>query len=135
MGAVHEHVRVARAAYDAFAAGDLAALAELIAEDVRWHVPGTGPLAGEREGRPAVYGLFAALAARTGGTLRQRLHAVLADDDHAVALVEETATRDGEEHAVRVVHVLHVRDGRIHEFWEAPVDLAAYEALFGDPSA
>lgn len=126
-----DNAAVVRAAYAAFGRGDLAALDGLIAPDVRWHVPGRGPLAGDYVGREAVYDLFGRLAALTGSSLRQELHTVLADDDHGVALVEERAERDGRVVVVRVAQVLHLREGRITEFWEAPLDPAAYEELFG----
>lgn len=126
----HDNVAVVRAAYAAFARGDLGALDVLIAPDVSWHVPGRGPLAGDHVGREAVYRLFAELAARTGSSLRHELHAVLADGDHAVALVDERAERRGRALALRVVHVMHLRDGTITEFWEAPVDGDAYAELF-----
>lgn len=34
-----------------YASGDLAAVEELLAEDVVWHVPGTSPIAGDYRGR------------------------------------------------------------------------------------
>src|SRR5262245_17857080 len=42
----HPNVELTRRGYDAFAKGDLAALAELIADDVTWHAAGAGPLSG-----------------------------------------------------------------------------------------
>ena len=127
----HPNQALIRAAYAAFAAGDLAALDVLIAPDVRWHVPGRGSLAGDYLGRDAVYGLFASLSELTGASLRQELHAVLADDRHGVVLVEERAERDGRPSILRVVQVLHLDGGKITEFWEAPLDPAAYDDLFG----
>jgi len=39
-----------------YAGGDHAAAAEMLAEDVVWHVPGTSPIAGDYRGREAVSG-------------------------------------------------------------------------------
>ena len=38
----HPNVELTRRGYDAFAKGDLAALSELLADDVTWHVRGVG---------------------------------------------------------------------------------------------
>ena len=37
-----------------YAGGDVAPVADLLAENVVWHVPGTSPIAGDYRGRPRV---------------------------------------------------------------------------------
>jgi ketosteroid isomerase-like protein len=46
----HPNVARMREGYDAFAKGDLAALRELMTEDIVWHLPGHSALAGDYEG-------------------------------------------------------------------------------------
>ena len=90
-----EHANVARIrdGYAAFAEGDFAALNDLFAEDLLWHDNGRNQTSGEYRGREAVYGFFAKLMEVTEGSFRADLHAVLADDEHGVALVVLAASR------------------------------------------
>jgi ketosteroid isomerase-like protein len=53
------NVDTARAAYEAFANGDLAALKESFAEDAVWVTSDELPLGGETRGRDAILGNFA----------------------------------------------------------------------------
>ena len=84
--AEHPNVTLIRDGYAAFAKGDLAALSDLFAEDLVWHVPGQSQLAGDYRGQEAVFAYFGKLMEVTEGSFRIDVHAVLADDDHGVAL-------------------------------------------------
>jgi len=113
----HANVGILRKAYEAFAAGDMAALTELFAEDVVWHLPGRNPLAGTHRGRDAVFAVFTKTAQLSGSTFRIELHDVLANDEHTVAIQRETGSRQGRQLDVRDVEIYHVRDGKITEWW------------------
>ncbi len=89
----HPNVELTRRGYDAFAKGDLAALSELLADDVTWHVRGVGPLSGDHLGRDEVFAFFGRLAEETAGTFRFDVHDVLANDEHSVALCTLSASR------------------------------------------
>ncbi|MDH3189445.1 MAG: nuclear transport factor 2 family protein [Acidimicrobiia bacterium] len=54
----HPNLEAARAGYEAFAGGDLAAVSELMADDVVWHVGGSNMVSGDYQGKEAVLGLF-----------------------------------------------------------------------------
>jgi uncharacterized protein len=114
--------RADTAGYDAFAKADLAALSELIADDVTWHVLGVGPLSGTYHGRDEVFNFFARLAQETGGTFRLDVHDVLANDEHAVALCALSASRGNKSVEFPVANVSHIRDGQVTEFWTATTD-------------
>jgi ketosteroid isomerase-like protein len=118
----HPNVGLVRKGYDAFAKGDMATLRELLSEDVVWHGPGNNPLSGEYRGRDAVFAMFARTAELSGGTLRIELHDVLANDEHAVALLRETASRQGKELDLLEVTVYHVSNGKATEVWACPYD-------------
>jgi ketosteroid isomerase-like protein len=128
-----EHPNVARISdgYAAFAKGDFAVLNDLFAEDLLWHDAGRNQLSGEYRGREAVFGLFGKIMEVTEGSFRADLHAVLADDKHAVALVVITAGRGGRSIEVNEAHVFHMRDGKVVEFWNAPTDVYAFDELIG----
>ncbi len=118
----HPNVELTRRGYEAFAKGDLAALSELLADDVTWHVAGAGPLSGTYRGRDEVFGFFGRLAEETAGTFRLDVHDVLANDEHSVALCTLSASRRGKSVEVPVANVTHVRDGKVTEFWGATAD-------------
>jgi uncharacterized protein len=113
----HPNEDLARRGYEAFAEGDLDTLNSLMADDLVWHVPGRGPLAGKYKGKEAVFGLFGKVVELTGGTFRQDIHDVLANNEHALVMVESHAERAGKRLNDRQVHVLHLKDGKLTEFW------------------
>lgn len=95
----------------------MAALAELIAEDTVWHWSGRNPLAGDHEGRDAVFAALAQSAELTGGTFRLAEHDFLGNDEHTIALGQMTASREGKTLDVNFVEVCHWRDGKLVEEW------------------
>jgi ketosteroid isomerase-like protein len=129
--AEHPNIARIRDGYAAFAKGDFAVLNDLFAEDLLWHDAGRNQLSGEYRGREAVYGLFGKLIEVTEGSFHIDLHAVLADDEHGVALVVITASRGGMSIEVNEAHVFHMRDGRVVEFWNASTDMYAGDELLG----
>lgn len=113
----HPNEELTRKGYEAFGKGDLQTLNDLMADDVVWHVPGNNPLSGDYRGKEAVFGLFGRIVELSGGTLRQDIHDVLANDEHAVVMVVTHAERGGKNLDDRQVHVLHIKDGKVTEFW------------------
>jgi uncharacterized protein len=129
--AEHPNAARIRDGYAAFAKGDFAVLNDLFAEDLLWHDSGRNQLSGEYRGREAVYGLFGKLMEVTEGSFHIDLHAVLADDEHGVALVVITASRGGRSIEVNEAHVFHLRDGKVVEFWNASTDQYTADELIG----
>jgi uncharacterized protein len=107
-----------RQANAAFGSGDLGALqSQYLAENVVWHIPGSGPLAGDYQGVAQVVALFGKISELSGGTARFELHDVLVSDDHTVSLATITAERAGKQYQDNLVHVMHVQDGKATEVW------------------
>lgn len=129
--AEHPNIERLRGGYAAFSSGDFAALNDLFDENVVWHVPGRSQLAGEYRGRDEVYAFFGRLMEVTEGSFRLELHAVLADDEHGVALVTASGSRSGHSVSTQDAHVFHLRDGHVTEFWTATTDQYAGDELFG----
>jgi ketosteroid isomerase-like protein len=128
-----EHPNVARIkdVYGALAKGDLAALNDVFAEDVLWHETGRSQLSGDYRGRDAVFGFFGKVMEVTEGSFRVDVHAVLADDEHCVALVAVSASRGGRTITVNAMDVTHLRDGKVVEWWAIPTDQYAFDELIG----
>ncbi len=118
----HPNVELTRRGYEAFAQGDGQALAELMADEVTWHVTDGGPLSGSYHGRHDVLGFLASLARETGGTFRLDVHDVLANDEHVVALGTLSASRGSRSIEIPVANVIHIRAGKITEFWTATTE-------------
>jgi uncharacterized protein len=129
--AEHPNVARIRDLYAASAEGDSAVLNDLFAEDLMWHEGGRNQLSGEYRGREAVFGYFGKLMEVTEGSFHLDLHAVFADDEHAVALVVATASRGGRSIKVNAVDVMHLRDGKVVEVWAACTDPYAFDELIG----
>ena len=126
----HPNATAARRAYEAFSTGDVEALRGLWADDIVFHVIGVLDLDGDYVGHDAVFGFFARLAQATGGSFRLDVHAIVADDEHAVTLLHQHAEREGRSFEGQVVHVAHMRDGKTREFWSATTDPVAAVAFW-----
>ena len=126
----HPNVARLREGYEAFTKGDLPALDGLFAEDVRWHVPGRGPLAGTYERRAAVYETLGRLMQLTEGSFRIDVRWLLADDEHGAAAVEASAHRGDRTFTVTNAHLFRFAGDRVAEFWETSGDQYAQDALF-----
>jgi len=127
----HSNAAAYRRTADGFRARDSEALAQLIADDVVWHVPGGTPLAGDIQGVDALFRWFERLHQVTRGTFKLREHDVLASEDHVVALSDMSSERDGHRVNVNVVSVMHFRDGLQRERWFHPSDPVAWDSLLG----
>lgn len=123
MGAT-ENLATARAVTDAFDRGDMAKLDELTANDIVWHEIGR---AEPRRGKDA---LRAVGLGATDYTIEGKTHDILASDDHAIVLVEATATRAGRTLTYRTAEIYHIRDGKLTERWAFSDDTAAIIAFF-----
>jgi hypothetical protein len=129
--AEHPNVQRLRAGYAAFSSGDFATLDDLFDVDAVWHANGRNQLAGEYRGRAEIYAFFGRIVEVTGGSFALELHALLADDEHGVALVTASGSRDGRSVRTQDAHVFHLRDGHVTEFWNASTDQYAGDELFG----
>lgn len=118
-------IEVVQAALDAFNRGDGEAAAALMADDVVWHEIGRAePIVGK-----------VALAARFGASLPEwqisvEPHDIVANEDHAIALVTATARMGGRSLTYRTVEIYHVRDGKVTARWAFSDDTAAINEFF-----
>ena len=126
----HPNAVAYRRAADAFRAGDLVALTELIDEDVVWHVRGSHPRAADIHGRPALFDFLAWLAG-TGFWLRE--HDVFGNDEHVCALSVMGSRRPDIDVETRVVSIFHFRNGRQVERWFFPEDGEIWDRILDDP--
>ncbi|MDQ6847081.1 MAG: nuclear transport factor 2 family protein [Candidatus Dormibacteraeota bacterium] len=130
-GTAQANLAVLRKGYEAFQSGNMDQLRdEIFDKDIVWHSPGRGPLAGDFRGADAVIGLFVKQFEMTNGTFKVDVHDFLANDDHAVALGNLSAERDGKSLTSQYAHVCHFRDGKLAEAWIVNYDPQTADEFF-----
>jgi len=121
--AEHPNVTIIRRLNDGLSSRDTSALEQLVADDVVWHAIGLAePMRGKAGLRSAMGDVDYEITAT--------VHDVLANDDHAVALIDATATRGGRTFKYRTAEIYHIRDGQISERWAFSDDTAAIVEFF-----
>jgi ketosteroid isomerase-like protein len=128
--AEHPNVGLVKKGYEAFAKGDMATLEDVLDENMVWHIAGNNPLAGEYRGREAVFKMFVKIAELSGGTFRNDPHDVLANDEHAVALTRETASRGSKQLDESSVQVYHIESGKVTEAWSFEHNSPRYDEFW-----
>ncbi|HEX3813428.1 MAG TPA: nuclear transport factor 2 family protein [Mycobacteriales bacterium] len=118
----HPNLDLIKRGYAAYASGDTDTLDELFDEDVIWHVGGQNPLSGDYKGKAQVFSFFGKLQEMSGGTATLAVHDLLANDQHGVAIVTASATRNGQSFSGDAVHTMRIVNGRVTEFWEYVMD-------------
>jgi YbgC/YbaW family acyl-CoA thioester hydrolase len=113
-----------------YAGGDLAAVEELLAADVVWHVPGTSPIAGDYRGRDAVSGYFRLRRELAGGAIRVDKRDEAHHEEALVQLADGRAPLGGREVVWRTAGVYRVAGGRVAEAWLVPLDQEHFDRVW-----
>lgn len=124
------NVEVARAAFQAFAERDLDRVGELLHEDVTWHTPGRGVLAGDFAGRQSVLEYLQRAVDLTSGTQQVVPVDLLTGGEHVAALIDVKAQRRGLSLNDRAIQLLGFRDDRIIFRRLYPADQAAFDRFW-----
>ena len=119
-----ENLAIAHAVADAFERGDMQRVDGLTADDIIWHE------IGRSEPRVGKEALRAVGPGAVDYTITGKTHDILASDDHAITLIEATATRSGKTFTYRTAEIFHIRDGKVAERWAFSDDTAAITAFF-----
>ena len=126
----HPNAGVIRSAYEAVERGDMETFAAALDDDIVWHesVPG---FEGTYHGRDEAVGLLGRIFAETGMEVHGiSIDHVLADDTHAMVLMESTVSVGDRRQTSRYVDVYLVRGGRAIEHWHLPLDPNAEAELY-----
>lgn len=113
----HPNAAIFRRGYEAFTAGDMDTLRALFDENIVWHNGGRSRLSGDRHGIDETLGFFLELMQVSNGTFHLDVHAVMADEEHAVALVTSHQEIGGTKYEDLGSHVVHVKNGKVTESW------------------
>jgi uncharacterized protein len=115
--------------YATFATGDLAGFLEGCTEDVTFTVPGTALASGVFTKETFIPWITRIIGA-TGGTFREDVLDVFANDEHGVLLLRHEFDRLGRRE-YRTGHICELRGGKIAKWTEHPGSLAEFEAAWG----
>src|SRR4051794_4499033 len=101
----HPLEAIIREAYAAFGRGDVDGYLQPCTDDFVFSVPGRGGISGDYPGKDGLYSLAGKAMSITGGTFREDVEDVLANDRHAVVLARHRFTREGQPKDYLTAHV------------------------------
>jgi ketosteroid isomerase-like protein len=128
--AEHPNVVLIRGLYESGSGGDMTTLADALADDIVWHVPGRGTNAGPHSGKEAVLAFFGRVIPGLE-SFGIEVHDVIANDEHAVALVNYDHRRSGRSFSQLGAEVFHFDGaGKISAFWALIDDTTAFDEFF-----
>jgi ketosteroid isomerase-like protein len=111
-----------------YAGGPLGPVADLLDDDVVWHLAGDSPIAGEHRGWEAVLRFFAVGRGLAQGTMRVRPEEVVAASrDVVIQFVGGTMSLAGEVVSWKAVGFYRIERGRIRAAWLVPLDLELFD--------
>jgi uncharacterized protein len=113
-----------------YAGGDLAAVEDLLADNVVWHVPGTSPIAGDHRGREAVLAYFRTRRELAEGAIRITEGGEAHHEEALVRLADGAAPLGGRDAVWRTAGVYRVADGRIAEAWLVPLNQEEFDRVW-----
>jgi ketosteroid isomerase-like protein len=113
-----ENRRLIEGVYTAFARWDLPAMFQAFDENILWHIPGRGPLTGDYRGSREVLEFFQRFMQHSGGTFRVHVEELLAGERRVLALVTESAERNGRKWSSPQVHAWTIERGKATVFWQ-----------------
>ena len=116
----HPNATIIRQLYESADSGPW----DIATDDVVWHVLGRDE---PYRGKAAMQGMSRSDYEFVGETT----HDVIANDQHAIGLIEVTARRGGETLTFRTAEIYHMRDGKITERWAFSDDTEAITRFFG----
>lgn len=103
--------------------GNLAAAAELFADDVVWHFfnPRLPDIQGDYVGLAGLKSFFETMGARTGGTFHVEPISMNPIGDELVTMqTRNTMTLEGQQISTDVALVWRIVEGRVKEVWDIP---------------
>jgi ketosteroid isomerase-like protein len=125
----HPNAKLARIAWEAVSASDVASLRQVCAEDLTWHASGRGPRSGVYRGRDAVLDYLAAIG-EAAERFDSRLDHVLVDDNLVAVLFHVSGKRRNRTLDTDFILIFRVESGRIAEVWAVPRDQHAVDAFW-----
>lgn len=118
----HPNEETLRAAYNAFAQGNLEGYLKFCTDEITFHVPGRGQVAGDYTRAEFVHPFISKVIELTNGTFQETVVDVVANDSRGVVLAGHQFERNGHRYAYDTAHIYKIKDGKLAEFAEYPAD-------------
>lgn len=116
---------------EAFARGDMAEVKAVLADDIVWHVPGSGRLAGDYAGLEAVFAFLAEAGGPPDTThFSFDVRNIIADGDFVSMFVHYHHERADEIFDQDGIELFRIEAGKIKEFWAFIRDSRSFDAFF-----
>jgi ketosteroid isomerase-like protein len=122
----HPNAKILRDMADRMNAGDMDAAFGVLSDDVEWHEIGRDE---PTRGKQALGQRYAESVGDF--EIEAKLHDVLANDEHAIQLMDVTARRGDKTLEYRTAEIYHMKDGKITARWAFSDDTAAIVDFFG----
>ena len=127
----HANAALVRRGYEAFNTADMETLTEILDENASWHTPGHSPIAGDHEGRDAVFAQFGRYGGDTGGTFKAELKQVFTSPDgRVIGLHHNSAERNGKQLDTDCCLVVEIENGRMTSGREYFFDLDNWDEFW-----
>ena len=131
MSLAEKNAEVVRRGYEAFNTADIEALTRLFAANSSWHTPGLSSVAGDAQGRDAVFAQFGRYGGETGGTFKATLQQVFTGaDGRVIGLHHNSAERNGKQLDSDCCIVFEVENGHITSGREHFFDLHNWDQFW-----
>lgn len=121
----HPNAKVLRDMADRVKGGDFDAAFDAMSDDVEWHEIGR---AEPTRGKQALGQRYAESVGDF--EIDADVHDVLANDEHAIQLMNVTARRDGKTLEYRTAEIYHMKDGKITARWAFSDDTSRIVEFF-----
>jgi hypothetical protein len=117
-----------------YGGGAIAHVAEMLAEEIVWHVPGSSPIAGDHRGRARVIEYFETRRRLAEATMRMRPGRLIEEGDSVAQFVEGEAQLGGEPVSWRTVGVYRVDldAGQVREVSLVPLDVDLFDRIWSE---
>jgi ketosteroid isomerase-like protein len=118
--------------YGMLARGDVDGFLAACTDDIVFTVPGNAAVSGTWT-KWTFRRMLVPAATVSGGTLRQTITHVIANDDQGMLLLDHRLEREGRPHAYRTAHIVRFRGSLLCAWTEHPGSLAELEEAWGSP--
>ena len=126
----HPNIPLVRQALDAFSRSDMVEVKAYVAEDIVWHVPGRGRLAGDKKGLEEVIGFFGEAGVLGTTNFSIDVRKMMASDDFVSMFVHYHHARGDEVFDQEGIELFRLAGGKISEFWAFIRDSRAFDEFF-----
>lgn len=113
-----------------YGGGELDAIAELLADEIAWHVPGTSPIAGVHRGVEGVLDYFRLRRELAKSSMRITVHGELESADSVAVLAGGSIEEPGAGASWETVGVYRFAGRRLAEAWLVPLDPRHFDRIW-----